>query len=76
MTVFLCVLGQIGDSVADAVIEFLIFLIVLCLLVALVLWAVARFFPTIAEPAKYVVGALTLIAILYRLRPLAGYLFP
>ena len=60
---------------ADAVIGFLIFLIVLVLIVALVLWAVRRFFPDIYEPARYVVGALALIAILYRLRPLAGYLF-
>lgn len=61
---------------ADVAIEFLIFLIVLCLLVALVLWAVQRFFPSIYEPAKYVIGALALIAILYRLKPLAGFLFP
>lgn len=61
---------------ADAVIGFLIFLIVLCLVVALILWAVNRFFPDIYVPAKYVVGGLALIAILYRLRPLAGYLFP
>lgn len=61
---------------ADAVIGFLIFLIVLCLVVALILWAVRSFFPTVFEPAKYIVGGLALIAILYRLRPLAGYLFP
>lgn len=61
---------------ADAAIDFLIFLVVLCLAVALVLWAVQRFFPAIFEPAKYVFGGLALIAVLYRLRPLAGYLFP
>lgn len=60
----------------DAVIGFLVFLIVLCVLVALILWATRSFFPAVFEPAKYVLGALALIAILMRLRPLAGYLFP
>lgn len=49
---------------------FLIFLIVLCLVVALILWAVQRFFPDIFVPAKYIVGALALIALLYKLKPL------
>lgn len=61
---------------SGAVIDFLIFLIVLCLFVALVLWSVRAFFPAIFEPAKYVVGALALIAILVRLRPLLAGLFP
>lgn len=60
----------------DAVIGFLIFLIVLCLFVALILWAIRSFFPAIFEPAKYVVGALALIAILVRLAPLLGAVFP
>lgn len=60
----------------DAVIGFLIFLIVLCLFVALILWAVQRFFPDIFVPAKYVVGALALIAILVKLAPLLGAVFP
>lgn len=59
-----------------AVIGFLIFLIVLCLFVALILWAVRAFFPAIFEPAKYVVGALALIAILIRLAPLLSAAFP
>jgi hypothetical protein len=62
--------------VADAVIGFLVFLIVLVLFVALILWCVNQFFPDVFVPAKYIVGALALIAILIRLRPLAGYLFP
>ncbi len=68
--------GQEGSRVIEAVIGFLIFLIVLCLFVALVLWAVKAFFPAIFEPAKYVVGALALIAILVRLAPLLGAVFP
>ena len=60
----------------EAVVGFLIFLIVLCLLVALVLWAVKAFFPAIFEPAKYVLGALALIAILVKLAPLLGGVFP
>lgn len=59
-----------------SVLDFLIFLIVLVLFVALVLWAVRAFFAAIYEPARYVVGALALIAILIRLRPILGALFP
>lgn len=61
---------------AGEVIDFLIFLIVLCLMVALVLWAVRSFFAAIFEPAKYLVGALALIAILLKLRPLLGAVLP
>ena len=59
-----------------SVLDFLIFLIVMVLFVALVLWAVRAFFAAIYEPARYVVGALALIAILIRLRPILGALFP
>ena len=54
----------------NVAIDFLIFLIVLVLLVAVVMWAVQHFLPAIHEPATYVVGTVALIVILYRLRPL------
>ena len=60
---------------AGEVLDFLIFLILICLFAAVVLWAVRRFFPDIFEPAKYGVGALCLIAILYKMRPLLSGLF-
>jgi hypothetical protein len=47
-----------------ALVSFLIMLIVICLIVAVVLWAVKYLFPAIYEPARYVVGAIALIAIL------------
>lgn len=56
-------------------IHFLIVLIVICLVAAILLWAVRRFFPDIYEPARYVVGAVALIAILIKLIPLAQRAF-
>lgn len=51
----------------EALVGFLIFVIVVCVVAAIILWAVGRFFPDIAPPARYVVGAVALIAILYGL---------
>lgn len=53
-------------------INFLIALIVVCLIAALILWAVRRFFPDIYEPARYVVGAIALIVILIKIMPLVS----
>jgi Co/Zn/Cd efflux system component len=58
-----------GVGVLEALVGFLIFVIIVCVVAAIVLWAVRRFFPDIYEPAKYIVGALALIAILYALLP-------
>lgn len=55
---------------ASAAIAFLIALIIICLVAALLLWAVQKFFPDIYEPARYVIGAVALIAILYKVAPL------
>lgn len=55
---------------AGEVLDLLIFLIVVCLFVAVILWAVSRFFSAIFEPAKYILGACALIAILYKLKPI------
>lgn len=60
---------------ATLLINFLIVLIVICLVAAILLWAVRRFFPDIYEPARYVVGAVALIAILIKLIPLAQRAF-
>lgn len=51
-------------------VNFLIALIIICLVAALILWAVRRFFPDIYEPARYVVGAVALIVILVKVLPL------
>lgn len=51
--------------------HFLIALVVICLLAALVLWAVQKFFPEAYQPARYIVGGIAVVAILYKLVPLA-----
>lgn len=51
----------------EALVSFLIFVIVVCVIAAIVLWAVARFFPEVYPPARLIVGAVALIAILYSL---------
>lgn len=52
------------------VIDFIVFLVVVCLIAAVVLWAVRKFFPDIYPVARYVVGAFALIAILIKLKPI------
>lgn len=66
----LCVLGRLEPSVSGELFDFIIFLIIVCLLAAVVLWAIRRFFADVYEPARYIVGALALIAILVKLRPI------
>ena len=53
--------------VLEALVSFLILLVVVCVVAGLVLWAVGRFFPEVATPARYIVGAIALIVILYAL---------
>lgn len=60
---------------AALLIAFLIALVLICLVAAVVLWAVQRFFPAIYEPARYVVGAIAIIAILVKVLPLAQRVF-
>ncbi len=61
--------------VAGELFDVLIFLIVLVLFVAVILWAVARFFPAIYEVARYIIGGLALIAVLVKLKPFILRLF-
>ena len=56
-----------AGSVIEALVMFLIYLVVIVVVCALVLWAVGRFFPEVATPARYVVGAIALIVILLAL---------
>lgn len=51
----------------EALVMFLIYLVVVVVVAALVLWVVGRFFPEVATPARYVVGAIALIVILLAL---------
>lgn len=51
----------------EALVMFLIYLVVIVVIAALILWAVGRFFPEVATPARYVVGAIALILILLAL---------
>lgn len=51
----------------EALVGFLIAVIVICVIAGIVLWAVGHFFPEVATPARYLVGAVALIAILYAL---------
>jgi Co/Zn/Cd efflux system component len=51
----------------EALVGFLILVIIVCVIAAIVLWAVQKFFPEIYPPARLIVGAVALIAILYAL---------
>lgn len=54
----------------EALLSFLIFVIIVVVIAGIVVWAVDRFFPEVGRPARLIVGALALIAILYALLPL------
>jgi hypothetical protein len=51
----------------ESLLAFLVFLIVVIVVAALVLWAVQRFMPEVYAPARLIVGAVALIAVLYAL---------
>lgn len=51
----------------EALLSFLILVIIIVVIAAIVMWAVQRFFPEVAPPARLIVGAVALIAILYAL---------
>lgn len=51
----------------EALLAFVIVVIIVCVIAGIVLWAVQRFFPEVYPPARMVVGALALIYILYEL---------
>jgi hypothetical protein len=59
--------GRIHRSMLEALISFLIFLILVVAVAALILWAVGYFLPEMERPARYVVGAIALIALLIAL---------
>jgi Co/Zn/Cd efflux system component len=51
--------------VVEALVTFVILIIVVCIVAAIVLWAVQRFFPEVYPPARLIVGGVALIVILY-----------
>jgi hypothetical protein len=51
----------------ESLLGFLIFLIVVIVVAAIILWAVGRFMPEMYHPARLIVGAVAIIAILYAL---------
>lgn len=51
----------------EALLGFLIFLIVVVVIAAIILWAVGRFMPEAYQPARLIVGAVAIIALLYAL---------
>lgn len=51
----------------EALISFVILIIVICVVFAIVMWCVGKFFPEILQPARYVLGAIALIIILLAL---------
>jgi hypothetical protein len=59
--------GQGRCDIAEALVSFLIFLIVVIVIAAIILWAVSRFFPEVYPPARLIVGAVALIAVLWAL---------
>jgi len=48
----------------EALISFIIMLIIVCVIAGVILWSVNRFFPEAYVPARYLVGACALIFIL------------
>jgi fatty acid desaturase len=59
--------GAERGEMLEALVGFLILVIIVCVIAAIVLWAVQKFFPEIYPPARLIVGAVALIAILYAL---------
>jgi hypothetical protein len=51
----------------ESLLSFLILVIVVCVVAAIILWAVGRFMPEVYPPARLIVGAVALIVILYAL---------
>jgi hypothetical protein len=51
----------------EALLSFLIFVIIVIVVAMIALWAVQKFFPEVYPPARMIVGACALIAILYAL---------
>ena len=51
----------------ESLLGFLIFLICVVVVAAIILWAVGRFIPEAYQPARLIVGAVAIIAILYAL---------
>jgi hypothetical protein len=51
----------------EALLGFLVFVIVVIVVAAVILWAVQRFMPEAYHPARLIVGAVAVIAILYAL---------
>jgi Co/Zn/Cd efflux system component len=56
----------------EALLAFLIAIIIICVIAGIVLWAVQRFFPEVYPPARLIVGAIALIAILLQLYKLVA----
>ncbi len=50
--------------------DWIILVIVVCIVAAIILWAVSRFFPDVYPPARYIVGGVALIIILVALKPI------
>ena len=51
----------------ESLLSFLILVIVVCVVAAIILWAVGRFMPEVYPPARLIVGAVAIIVILYAL---------
>jgi Co/Zn/Cd efflux system component len=49
----------------ESLLGFIIFIIIVIVVSAIVIWAVQRFFPEVYTPARLIVGAVAVIAILY-----------
>lgn len=60
----------------EALVSFLITVIIICVIAGVVLWAVRTFFAEIYPPARLIVGAVALIAILYALLRLVQHGIP
>lgn len=57
---------------ATGLLGLLIFIIIVAVIAAVVLWCVRYFTPTFYEPAKFIVGAIALIFILVKVAAYLG----
>lgn len=51
----------------EALVMFIVMIIIVCVVAGVILWAVQKFFPEAYVPARYLVGALALIFILLQI---------
>lgn len=60
----------------EALLSFLVLVVIICVIAYVAIWAFQQFFPQALPPAKMIIGAFALIAILYALLRLVQHGIP